>query len=155
MTFPPVPSAASELELPTGTCVDLQFSGCGIDTDFFDPSRSDGSPLSVIFSPSGDVWKVQHGQQIEWPHGRLHFLVGQAKVAIDSGDGTPNRVLAGSNLGETINYWISVSTQTGLVQTASVASVNTALTPADPNYWPTVIEGARAEALSFSTKGGR
>lgn len=154
VTFPPQPST-SRIDLPTGSCVDLQFSGIGVDTAFFDPTRANSSQLSVIFSPNGEIWKIQTAGALEAPMGRLHFLVGQSKLAIDTIDGTPNRVLAGSNLGDTINYWISISGRTGLVQTASNASVNTALTPADPNYWPVVIEGARKEALSFSTVGGR
>lgn len=152
VTFPPIPSPGSHLDLPTGACVDLQFSGIGTDASFYDPTRSNGSPLSVIFSPSGEVWKVQTAQSLQVPMGRLHFLVGQTKLAIDSG---PALVVPGSNIGDPGNYWTSVNSRTGLVQTANNSTITTNLPPADPNYWPTVIQQARSDALAFSTKGGR
>lgn len=152
VNFPPVPSSTSVLEMPTGTCVDMHFSGVGVDASFSDPTHSNSAPLSVIFSPSGEVYKVGTAQSLQVPMGRLHFLVGQTKLAIDS---DPLVSAKGSNIGDTLNYWISVGSRTGLIQTASNATVTTTLPPADPNYWPTVIQQARAEALSFSTKGGR
>jgi hypothetical protein len=90
----------------------------------------------------GQVWKIQNGQRLDWPNGRTHLLIGQTARAIDA----PGQV-AGSNLADTVNYWISVSSQTGLVETARNAGASAPL--------PQAIEQARALALSHDTVGGR
>jgi type II secretory pathway pseudopilin PulG len=142
IAFPPQPSPTNELQLPTGTCVDLQYSGQGITADYFDATRASGAQLALIFDPMGQVWKIQNGQRLDWPNGRTHLLIGQTARAIDA----PGQV-AGSNLADTVNYWISVSSQTGLVETARNAGASAPL--------PQAIEQARALALSHDTVGGR
>jgi hypothetical protein len=76
MNFPPQNSSASNLELPTGTCVDLHFSGYQFyDYDptvtaaqampaaasFYAPEGSSTPPLYIVFGPSGDVQYVLSG----------------------------------------------------------------------------------------------
>jgi len=163
--FPPQISSDSVLELPTGTVIDLQFSGYGqngVDQftapsppwdgkGFFDPTRSFEQPIVVLFTPGGDVAGVQNGARWEIPPGRIHFLVGTAERAIDSIDATvPDvRDLVTSNLMDPANQWVSLSTRTGHITTSDN------LTPTDLSSVQAAVTQARAFATSLNTKGGR
>ena len=141
--FPPVPANDSVLEMPTGTVVDLQFSGLGINTADF--AGTDTLPLMIVFSPGGDVERIYANGTFTNQVTRMHFLVGTLDRAVDA----PNLPtdLSLSNLADPINQWVSVHARTGHVATADN------ITPTDFTNNP--IAQARAFALTLDTKGGR
>ena len=173
MNFPPQNSSTSTLEFPTGTCVDLQFSGY----QFYDydplvaaaqpeplgaPFRSSGStsPLYVVFGPGGDVQYVLGSGGINYQPTRMNFLVGTTDRAIDSAGDTTLRT---TNLNDRTCQWVTVNARTGYVSTADNAGFDPdppepttmPVPPADGRYVGTAIGRARALAASSNTKGGR
>lgn len=184
MNFPPQNSSTSNLELPTGTCVDLQFSGY----QFYDYAPGDErqaeplsasfasgstSPLYVVFGPGGDVQYVLGNGGINYQPTRMNFLVGTTDRAIEfAGDALlpapyppPNGTgtLRLTNLNDRTCQWVTVNAHTGYISTADNAgfdpdppAATTMLVPTnDLRYRGTAIGRARAMAASLNTKGGR
>jgi type II secretory pathway pseudopilin PulG len=165
--LPPIVAGDSHLELPTGTVVDLQFSGYGTTgTDFFDRTRLTSIPLAVFFTPGGSVELVQSTDPTNGaylfanPAGRLNFLVGTRKKDAESRDFTKDaagfestRNFLTSNLNDTASLWVSVNPRTGLITT----SENAAPTPSDAaaTSVQTAVGYARRTATNLNTKGGR
>lgn len=173
VNFPPQNSSSSNLELPTGTCVDLNFSGYQyydydpampmgqaepVAASFFSNSTS---PLYIVFGPGGDVQYVLGAGGINYQPTRMNFLIGTTDRAIDSDGDTSYRT---SNLNDRACQWVTVTARTGFVSTADNAGFDSdppnpsnmaPLTPADAEYRGTAIGRARAMAAGLNTKGGR
>lgn len=173
MNFPPQNSSASNLELPTGTCVDLLFSGYqyydytpGIPEAQAEPTTSSflsssNTPLYIVFGPGGDVqYVLGDNSGINYQPTRISLLVGTTDRAIDSSTDGSFRT---SNLNDRTAQWVSVNARTGYVSTADNAGFDTVppeattmtVAPGDPAYKGTAIGRARAMAASLNTKGGR
>lgn len=170
MVLPPQVTLSSPLDLPTGTAIDLQFSGYGSSgngfgnpaTGFFDSSRAIPTPVVVMFGPGGEVGLVQNFGTFNVPLARLHFLIGLSKIAVDSIDFTPansNRLnITNSLINSPEALWVSIHTQSGHVTTSD--NVPPQVVPVDPAN-PTALEvatavkQARALAIDMNTKGGR
>jgi type II secretory pathway pseudopilin PulG len=177
--FPPVPSLDSQLEMPSGTVVDLQFSGfqyCDTmlpaDVGPIEPAGSaffsnGRQPLMIVFGPGGDVQQVFASGTVIFQPTRMHFLVGTADRAIDSATDA-NMPPLGTGTGRTTNLndracqWVSVNARTGYIATSDNAGFDTF----PPNnstmggvpaaqYRGTAIGRARAMAAALNTKGGR
>jgi hypothetical protein len=173
MSFPPQNSSASNLELPTGTCIDLQFSGYqyydydpAVAAAQVEPIAStflsgSTSPLYIVFGPSGDVqYVLGDNNGINHQPTRINFLVGTTERAIQSeGDAS----LRTTNLNDRTCQWVTVNAHTGYVSTADNAgfdpdpSVATTMPVpvGDARYKGTAVGRARAMAASLNTKGGR
>jgi type II secretory pathway pseudopilin PulG len=165
LSFPPLITGDTPLDLPTGTVVDLQFSGyAAAGSEFFDSSRNRQNPLVILFSPGGNVTAVQDDG---WstPTGRIHLLVGSARNAAESlAVNNPNeRRLLISNLTDATSSWVSISTQTGQVLTNDLSPLisGTHVNPATPVYASgdaaigTAVRYARELATSLQPTGGR
>lgn len=127
----------SPMELPSGTAVDLRYSGIGQSgTEFAAASGK----LLIMFHPGGAVenYFVNNGGPSK-PLGTMHFLVGR----IEQTGADP---AAGSNLADPTSLWVSVGAATGVAMTAE----NTPNT-ADP----TDIATARSVATSREQMGGQ
>lgn len=184
VNFPPQNSSSSNLELPTGTCVDLNFSGYQYyDYTVYPPATepapqaeptnppasfqtplTETSPLYIVFGPGGDVQYVLGPGPggINYQPTRMNFLVGTTDRAIDSVGDASYRT---SNLNDRAGQWVTVTARTGFVSTADNAGFDSdPPDPPDPTmaalatpepYRGTAIGRARAMAAGLNTKGGR
>jgi type II secretory pathway pseudopilin PulG len=140
--FPQI-TGDSVLELPTGTVVDLQFSGLGPQGTEFQLQPTDATPLMVVFSPGGEVeWLMNAGTMTNDVR-RMHFLIGTLERAVDQTG------LADSNLADPACQWVSVHGRSGHVTTADN------LTPGDLSSFGAAVLEAREFAHTLNTKGGR
>jgi type II secretory pathway pseudopilin PulG len=159
IALPPMMTGDTPLELPTGSIVDLQFSGSATNGDqFFDNTRANASPTIVLFTPGGSVSAILQGNGFVNAPGKCHFLIGSSKVAIEARDMTPgneaNRNFTNSLLNDASSSWVSISSQTGHVSTSdniipTAAELGGSATNADR------IRLARLSATSLNSKGGR
>jgi hypothetical protein len=178
MNFPPQNSSASNLELPTGTCVDLHFSGYQFyDYDpavaaaqaqppaasFYVPEGSSPSPLYIVFGPGGDVqYVLGDGNGINYQPTRMSFLVAGTDRAVEF-EGADDTTLRQGNLNDRTGQWVTVNARTGYISTADNAGFDPEppepttmpIGPGDVRYRGTAIGRARAMAASLNTKGGR
>jgi type II secretory pathway pseudopilin PulG len=157
--FAPQTTPDSVLELPTGTIVDLAFSGYGMQgNEFFDGTSQNANRTILMFNPSGEidtVWE-QGGLRRNIP-GRMFFLVSNSKRAIDATD------VRTSTLNDRNGQWVSVLGRTGQALTSPnsgfdsdpPSASNMPVTPADPTYLPTALARARGFAARNDTTGGR
>lgn len=134
--FPPVVAADTPLELPTGTVVDLRYSGFGRGGNEFAGGGS--LPLVVVFSPSGEVDRIFTGGTYTNRASKMHFFVG-----------TLDRAVEDTGLLDAANQWVSLAALTGHVTTADN------LPPSDLSNIVTALTQARGFAMGISTTGGR
>jgi hypothetical protein len=121
------------LEMPAGTCVDIEHSGMGptgYDTPGVDVTVDGGfgeatSRLIVLFQPSGGIDGLYVDNQAIVPTGTLHFLVGRVdKVFLPTGpnpahpSGFNAFALETSNLADANNVWVSVGRLNGSITTS-------------------------------------
>lgn len=177
MNFPPQNSSASNLELPTGTCVDLHFSGYQFydydpavaaaqvqpaNASFFVLEGGVPTPLYIVFTPGGAVdYVLGDNNGLNYQPTRMSFLVGTTDRAIEV-EGSDDSTLRLSNLNDRTCQWVTVNAHTGYVSTADNAGFDPE--PPEPTtmgavpaaaYRGTAIGRARAMAASLNTKGGR
>jgi type II secretory pathway pseudopilin PulG len=177
MNFPPQNSSASNLELPTGSCIDLHFSGYQFynydpsvsaaqvqppAASFYLPEGSSASPLYIVFGPGGDVqYIIGDANGLNHQPTRMNFLIGTTERAIEF-EGANDATLRQGNLNDRNCQWVTVNARTGYISTADNAGFDTE--PPDPTtmgaippaaYRGTAIGRARAMAASLNTKGGR
>jgi type II secretory pathway pseudopilin PulG len=137
----PVRTSATPLQLPRGTVIDLTWSGFATPTSRFLPgSPADATPVRIMFSPNGALWRVwATGFPGVPPTEPVFLLVGRrTRVSTNltlSGvvlqiDGVPAATWIGpspaedgfTNLADPGNFWITIQAQTGLATTADVAA---------------------------------
>jgi len=140
--FPPIPAVDSPLELPTGTVIDLQFSGYGPSSATFS-NNANNLPLILVFTPGGDVERIYANGTFTTQVTRMHFLLGTLERAVEG------QTLATSNLADPINQWVSVQARNGHVTTADI------VIPTDFSTAAIAITQARAMAVAYDIKGGR
>jgi hypothetical protein len=128
------------LELPAGSCVDMEYSGMGqtgADFSFLKNGGTQLQTLGVLFSPQGNVdalyTTVFNGVATTLngpiaPSGTLHFLIGKIEKmnlpngATDDTNRNPSNVhpfdRTESNLADPTSLWVSVGRSGGGVITA-------------------------------------
>jgi len=123
----PRKTAAAPLELPPSSSIDLSLSGVGsAGTEL----AAGTTPVIILFNPSGYVDRIISSGYTGRPAGTVHFLVGRSDQ------------IAGLNLSDLSNIWVSVGHQSGLiVSTASAGGADVA--------------SARQIARSAQSIGGR
>jgi hypothetical protein len=128
------------LELSSGTCIDLTFSGVGTNGQGYYPSSSvAGLPqvaglgifplnyLTVMFSPEGGLDTVYVNNYPLPPSSGVHFLVGKTDKISPALN--PSSVAANntnpdmfdptkSNIADPLALWVSVAKSTGVVNTS-------------------------------------
>ena len=118
----PTKSAATPLQLPSGTIIDLAHSGTDTNPNWF--SLGIGQPVTIMFSPNGGLDSVYVNNVPNSVIDPVYLLVGKREqVAVaEAGDpdNTPDSDLA--NFQIYTNFWIAIHPQTGLVTTAEVAA---------------------------------
>ncbi|QDU93037.1 pilus assembly FimT family protein [Lignipirellula cremea] len=111
------------LNMPKGVAIDLSASGSeATGIEFGSATAGPGTPLVVMFTPSGNIDRVIAGGSIQHPIGSLHFLVGR-----DDQVNSSNIVDPEANLADMANVWVSVGIRNGLV-TSSANVDNSAAT---------------------------
>lgn len=156
--LPPRKTLATPLDLPSGTAIDLSWSGLGALGTGFDawnppPSAGqptpppDPSPVIVLFSPSGSVELIYARGGFFTPLSEVHFMVGKndtiAALDFNNPQGPPNPRDT-RNLQDLENLWVTIGHRTGTV-TSTENYFNTAA--------PTV-DVSRQFARSAQAKGG-
>jgi type II secretory pathway pseudopilin PulG len=142
------------LALPTGTCIDMRYSGVGPTADKFpvQPYRA----LTILFTPNGGVddliGVIQNGtSQHVVPNGTLYFLIGKIDKVND-----PLRVnfydIRDSNLADPTSLWVTVGRGNGQVTTSeNTPDSNPALQSQPAAY----LRAARQVATSREQMKGR
>lgn len=151
--LPPVRTSATPLQLPTDMCIDLTCSGIGNTgnqfanwaVNLFQPTPTDGTnefSIKFLFSPRGNVERVNYNGDWIQPIGNLHMLVGKYDYAVDALDvmgtdglneittfpaGTPVDYTQyfnpttdpdlKTNLADPTAMWVSVNFQSGQITT--------------------------------------
>ncbi|MBQ3822149.1 MAG: hypothetical protein II807_03780, partial [Thermoguttaceae bacterium] len=117
----PRPTMTAPVGVPSGTVVDLEFSG--EETSGF---ALDGD-VTVIFSPTGEVNYVEDKSGRFVPTDTLYFLIGRwdrisaLGVENDPAYGPVSSVEDGLwNFEDGTNFWVTVNPRTGLVSTVEV-----------------------------------
>ncbi|MBQ1338620.1 MAG: hypothetical protein IIY32_09920 [Thermoguttaceae bacterium] len=117
----PRPTMTAPVGVPSGTVVDLEFSG--EETSGF---ALDGD-VTVIFSPTGEVNYVEDKSGRFVPTDTLYFLIGRwdrisaLGVENDPDYGPVSSVEDGLwNFEDGTNFWVTVNPRTGLVSTVEV-----------------------------------
>lgn len=123
----PVRSPVAALQLPRGACIDVGNSGLGPTGTF---GAGDPNPITVMFSPSGEVNMLYSGTTPVTPTGSIYLLVGKFEK------------LGPENLLDQENSWVTIRQRTGQVTTeANAGGANVA--------------AARQFALEGKGMGGR
>jgi type II secretory pathway pseudopilin PulG len=139
--FPPMRAGDYALELPTGTVVDLRYSGYGPRGVEFGSGGTD--PIILTFDPGGYTDRVFGDGTMANPPMKMHFLVSTAELAIE---GLNHQT---SSLSDASNQWVSVNAGQGTVTTAN----NTP--PSSYADLPTAVSQARSFAVTAREAGGR
>ena len=117
----PRPTMTAPIGVPSGTVVDLEFSG--EETAGF----TLGGDVTVVFSPSGEVDYVEDKSGAFVPIDTIYFLIGRwdrisaLGVENDPDYGPVSSVEDGLwNFEDGTNFWVTVNPRTGLVSTVEV-----------------------------------
>jgi hypothetical protein len=157
----PTRSTAKPLQLATGTCIDLEFSGMALTGIEFAAKNHipatgtpvlDNRPIVILFHPSGSVSRVYYGnnntstvtlQDVE-PAGTIYLLIGKSDQSTPL---PPATLLAErTNLQDANTYWLAVADRTGAI---TVAENDAQLT------LPGNVAAARSFASTGQSMGGR
>ena len=117
----PRPTMTAPVGLPSGTVVDLEFSG--EETEGF----ATESDVTVLFSPTGEVDYVEDKSGRFVPTDTLYFLIGRwdrisaLGVENDPEYGSVSSAEDGLwNFEDGTNFWVTINPRTGLVSTVEV-----------------------------------
>jgi prepilin-type N-terminal cleavage/methylation domain-containing protein len=102
----PIPSLGQATVMPSGSVIDLKYSGVGqTNTDFKDAS----GPIDIIFSPRGEVQTVYYNEQAQPAIDPIFFMVGRydRTYSIEPEDGL-------RNYQDPNNLWVVLLPRTGL-----------------------------------------
>jgi hypothetical protein len=137
----PVRSSIAPLELPAGTCIDLQWSGIGYDGHEMYRGSPGAPDIKITFTPTGAVDRV-YGFTTQLP-GTIHLLVGRVDQVSNLQTDTTKQ-----NLVDPTASWVSIGHLTGSVTTAE-----NYYDPADGTA--ANVRKARTIAQQKQTMGGR
>lgn len=138
----PRPTMTAPVGVPSGTVVDLEFSG--EETMGF----ALGGDVTVVFSPTGEVDHVEDGSGPFVPTDTLYFLIGRWDRISALGVESIYNTLAEDglwNFEDGTNFWVTINPRTGLVSTVEV----------NPPVNYTAGEEWQGEALDESREFGR
>ncbi|MEN6458554.1 MAG: prepilin-type N-terminal cleavage/methylation domain-containing protein [Thermoguttaceae bacterium] len=143
----PVKGAASPLQLPAGTVVDLGASGT-------DTTPSWGAVnITILFSPNGSVQTVYTGTTAYTVLEPIYLMIGKRERVGNSFVSSPSSANRTSwpNYQDLDNVWLTINPQSGLVATSPVAAITigSVSTAAD------AIRAARSLASDAQGMGGR
>ncbi|MDZ4821506.1 MAG: prepilin-type N-terminal cleavage/methylation domain-containing protein [Planctomycetota bacterium] len=143
----PEKTASQPVSLPTGSLIDLQFSGLGSSGNEFGYPNTLQKPVLIVFGPNGSLESVYYGNGtlLTQMSGSTVFLL-IAKPADTSDTG------ALPNYADFENIWISINVQSGLVTTSEVASNVVASSPAQ---LANQLSLSRAFARTAQNMGGK
>lgn len=141
----PVRNELSVLQLPRGICIDLSCSGLS-STEFStkaisgiaNPPLRDYGPVSIIFSPSGEVERVGLGAsnlvRADAPVTDIYLLLGKIDGVSPVNELEPYNLVTGTvdnqasaligNLMSSESIWIKISRATGRVNSAAVDGIS-------------------------------
>jgi hypothetical protein len=108
----PVKSAASGLQLPARTVIDLEFSGS---IDHSIGGHAD-EPVCIMFGPGGSLERIYHGH-IHMATEPIFLLVGKLE-RIPAGEAEDGL----ANWQDLTNVWVTINPRTGLLITSQVAA---------------------------------
>jgi len=134
----PTKSAVGPLQLPTGTVIDLNYSGTDtgvsfmpIDLDSAQPGIQE-RPVIVMFSPNGAATKIYHSflnasgnpvYGVQSVTDTIFLMIGKREqIGVGPGNPATDPEEDLANWQIFTNLWIAISPQTGLITTAEVAS---------------------------------
>jgi len=149
--FAAIASAVEPLELPSGTAVDLYYSGADNGSSLAATTAMEGElPIVMMFSPNGSLTTgYLHGtpRPITEP---VFLLIGRWDRLLDmDGNFIPDGGEDGlANWQDLNNYWVTVNPQSGLVTTSEMAAAS----DADPTN---DVDESRAFARQSRRMGGR
>ena len=149
----PMKGAASPLELPASSVVDLKWSGMA-GGYLGAPPPPPPADFTVMFSPTGAVASVYLGGARQVISDTIYLLIGrQSRVANPFVANNPNENTQ-TNWQDLNDLWVTINPQTGVVNTEPIGS--SAGDP-DPDADPThkAIVDARAIALQAQGMGGK
>ena len=110
------------LAMPTGTCIDLTYSGVGPTARGYPHPLGDSRSLAsmiVVFTPSGGVDALYfNGQMGTPPNNTLFFLVGKVDKAIEDPTTASFADIRDSNLADPTSLWVTVGRGNGQVTTS-------------------------------------
>jgi prepilin-type N-terminal cleavage/methylation domain-containing protein len=131
----PIPSLGQATVMPSGSVIDLKYSGVGQTNTDFD---SASGPIDIIFSPRGEVQTVYYDGQAQPAIDPIFFMVGRydRTYSIEPEDGL-------RNYQDPNNLWVVLLPRTGLAAGGDVVP--------DKN-----VTGSRGDAAKVQqTMGGR
>ncbi len=134
----PIRSSIAPLELPAGTCIDLQWSGIGFDGQEMASANAGTNDIVVTFTPTGAVDRI-YGFTTQLP-GTIHLLVGRVDQVSNLQTDTTKL-----NIVDPTASWVSIGHLTGSVTTAENYADGTAAN----------VRNARTIAQQKQTMGGR
>lgn len=141
----PVRNELSVLQLPKGICIDLSCSGLGSNEfstkaigGIANPPLRDYGPVSIIFSPSGEVERVSLGAgnlvDADFPVTDIYLLLGKIDGVSPVNELEPYNLVTGTvdtqasalvgNLMSSESIWIKISRSTGRVNSAAVDGIS-------------------------------
>ncbi len=147
----PMKGAATPLQLPASSAVDLYWSGSGggyfgSDSAF----TSTVSDVTILFSPNGSVDRVYTGQGYQSVTEPIFLLIGNRERV----DNTPPATPTAENKSSWANWqdletglWVTINPHTGVINTEPVGSSNGGM-PGD-------VAAARGLAAQAKGMGGR
>jgi prepilin-type N-terminal cleavage/methylation domain-containing protein len=142
----PVALTTQPLTLPTGTVIDLGYSGMGYTGNEF---GSGTDPIRIMFQPGGQMDQLL-GVNYTIP-GTIHMLIGRT-------DGTAalETDMTKSNLADPNSSWVSIGHLTGTVTTAENRVADpTAITISGTTTLQDLLRSGRDIAQNKQTMGGR
>jgi prepilin-type N-terminal cleavage/methylation domain-containing protein len=155
--LPPRKSAVKPMQLSSGSCIDLEFSGIGVAGTEFDANISTAigdNPVVISFMPDGDVGFVAAGGAATGPTGSIYLLLNTTdKVGVEAST-TPFYYT--DSISDTSSIWVSISPRTGRITTAENAWNATAAAAINsPPGKTEYMQAAREYAISGQGMGGR
>ena len=171
----PRPTMTAPIGLPSGTVVDLEWSGCGeSESDLFSLGTSNSGDernnnVIVMFAPSGEVEYVEDWNGRVEPTETLYFLVGRwdratiLNLDLDAADyyydeyGEPVTLEDDGlwNYEDGTNFWVTINPQTGLVSTVPVNPPTTYTGTGSQVIWQKIEESREFARESKRNLGGR
>lgn len=167
----PVRNELAVLQLPRGICIDLSCSGLS-STEFSTkaisgltaPPLRDYGPVSILFSPSGEIERVSLGAQnlvrSDVPVTDIYLLLGKIDGVSPVNELEPYNLVTGTvdsqasalvgNLMSSESIWIKISRSTGRVNSAAVDGISSPVTSLAQR-----LAESRATVQSGLSEGGR
>ena len=119
----PVKSAATPLQLPASSVIDLDWSGIDFGTSFNPPVPPPPTgDVMILFSPTGAVDRIYIAGAPNSPYivtQPIFLLVGKNDRVGNAGGNTDTTM---TNWQDLNNFWVTINPQTGLVGTDQIAA---------------------------------